>query len=67
MEPFVIGSVWGTLSGENKAFVTSFGTRFGPFTDEPDNVWGVVSTGINFFSPASRPACLPSSTSTEGH
>ena len=24
---------------------------FGPFTDEPDDVWGVVSTGVNFFSP----------------
>jgi outer membrane autotransporter protein len=51
MEPFVIGSVWGHLLGENKATVTSLGTSFGPFTDEPDDVWGVVSTGVNFFSP----------------
>jgi hypothetical protein len=51
MEPFVIGSVWGHLSGENKATVTSLGTTSGPFTDEPDDVWGVGSTGVNFFSP----------------
>jgi autotransporter family porin len=50
MEPFVIGSLWGTLSGDNKATVTSLGTRF-QFTDEPDDVWGVASAGVNFFSP----------------
>jgi autotransporter family porin len=54
MEPFVIGSVWGNLSGENKATVTSLGTTFGPFTDEPDDVWGEVSTGVNFFSPGAN-------------
>jgi autochaperone domain-containing protein len=53
-EPFVIGSVWGHLSGENKATVTLLGTKFGPFTDEPDDVWGVVSTGVNFFSPGTQ-------------
>jgi hypothetical protein len=52
-EPFVIGSVWGNLSGDNKATVTSFGTSF-QFTDEPDDVWGVVSTGVNFFSPGAN-------------
>jgi hypothetical protein len=52
-EPFVIGSVWGNLSGDNKATVTSFGTSF-QFTDEPDDVWGVVSTGVNFFSPGTQ-------------
>jgi hypothetical protein len=41
MEPFVIGSLWGHLSGENSATVTSLGTRFGPFTDAPDDLWGV--------------------------
>jgi len=51
MEPFVIGSVWGHLSGDNKVTVTSLGTKFGPFTDEPDDVWGVASAGVNFFSP----------------
>jgi len=56
MEPFVIGSVWGHLSGENKATVNSLGTTFGPFTDAPDDVWGVVSTGINFFSPSTQSA-----------
>jgi len=50
MEPFVIGSVWGHLSGENQATVTSTGTTF-RFEDEPDDVWGVASAGVNFFSP----------------
>jgi autotransporter family porin len=50
MEPFVIGSLWGNLSGDNKATVTSTGTTF-RFKDEPDDVWGVASAGVNFFSP----------------
>jgi autotransporter family porin len=50
MEPFVIGSVWGHLSGENQATVTSTGTTF-RLEDEPDDVWGVASAGVNFFSP----------------
>ena len=54
MEPFVIGSLWGTLSGENTATLTSLGTTFANFSDEPDDVWGVVSTGVNFFSPGTQ-------------
>ena len=54
MEPFVIGSVWSNLSGENKAALTSVGTRFAPFVDEPDDAWAVVSTGVNFFSPGTQ-------------
>jgi outer membrane autotransporter protein len=50
MEPFVIGSVWGNLSGDNKAHLTSFGTSFA-FTDDLTDAWGVVSTGVNFFAP----------------
>jgi autotransporter family porin len=50
MEPFVIGSVWGHLSGDNKVTVTSLGTTF-RLEDEPDDVWGVASAGVNFFSP----------------
>jgi outer membrane autotransporter protein len=50
MEPFVIGSLWGHLAGENEATVTAFG----PFSDEPDDVWGEVSTGVNFFSPGAN-------------
>ena len=52
MEPFVIGSLWSNLSGENKATLTSLNTTFVDFTDEPDDLWGVVSTGVNFFSPS---------------
>ena len=52
MEPFVIGSLWSNLSGENKATLTSLGTTFVDFTDTPDRLWGVVSTGVNFFSPS---------------
>jgi outer membrane autotransporter protein len=54
MEPFVIGSVWSNLSGENKATLTSLNTTFVDFTDEPDDLWGVVSTGVNFFSPGTQ-------------
>ena len=54
MEPFVIGSVWSNLSGDNQATLTSLGTSFGPFTDEPDDLWGVVSAGVNFFSPGAN-------------
>jgi autotransporter family porin len=54
MEPFVIGSLWSNLSGDDRAFVTSVGTQFGPFTDEPDDLWGVVSAGVNFFSPGAN-------------
>jgi outer membrane autotransporter protein len=52
MEPFVIGSLWSNLSGENKATLTSLGTTFVDFTDTPDRLWGVVPTGVNFFSPS---------------
>ncbi len=52
MEPFVIGSVWSNLSGENKATLTSLDTTFVDFTDTPDRLWGVVSAGVNFFSPS---------------
>jgi outer membrane autotransporter protein len=55
MEPFVVGSVWGNLSGDNKATLTSTGTTF-HFTDDPDDVWGVLSTGVNFFNPSASTA-----------
>jgi outer membrane autotransporter protein len=50
MEPFVIGSVWGNLSGDNKATLNSVGTPF-LFTDDIPDVWGEASLGVNFFSP----------------
>lgn len=53
-EPFVIGSVWSTLSGTNSATLTSLGTTFPTFTDEATDVWGVVSTGVNFFNPGAQ-------------
>jgi autotransporter family porin len=53
-EPFVIGSVWGNWGGNNSATVTSLGTPFGPFTDQGDNGWGVVSAGVNGFSASGR-------------
>jgi outer membrane autotransporter protein len=49
IEPFVVGSLWGNLSGDNKATVTSSGTSFG-FTDRSDDVWGVLSVGLNLFA-----------------
>ncbi len=54
MEPFVIGSLWSNLSGENKATLTSLDTTFVDFTDTPDELWGVASAGVNFFSPGTR-------------
>ena len=53
-EPFVIGSVWSTLSGTNSATLTSLGTTFPTFSDETTDVWGVISTGVNFFNPGAQ-------------
>jgi outer membrane autotransporter protein len=53
MEPFVIGSLWGTLSGDNTATLVSSGKSFS-FTDEPPDSWGQISTGVNFFSPSAN-------------
>lgn len=55
MEPFVIGSLWGNLSGDHHATLTSQGTTF-RFVDEPDDVWGVLSGGVNFFNPGAHTA-----------
>jgi outer membrane autotransporter protein len=38
MEPFVIGSVWSHLSGDNQATLTSNGTRF-TLSDSTEDVW----------------------------
>jgi autotransporter family porin len=54
MEPFVIGSLWGTLSSDNRAMLTSLGTAYPTFTDAPSDAWGVVSTGVNFFNPGAK-------------
>ncbi|BAQ16341.1 autotransporter outer membrane beta-barrel domain-containing protein [Methyloceanibacter caenitepidi] len=54
-EPFVTGSFWGVLSGEHSATLTSRGTDF-VFTDKPDEVWGEVSGGVNFFNPEAQTA-----------
>jgi hypothetical protein len=54
MEPFVIGSLWSTLSGDNRATLTSLGTTFPDYVDEPDDLWGVASAGVNFFNPTAR-------------
>ena len=53
MEPFVIGSLWGTLSGDNSATLVSTGKTFS-FTDEPPDSWGQISTGVNFFNPSAN-------------
>ena len=55
IEPFVIGSLWGTLSGAHNATLTSSGRTF-EFSDEPEDVWGVVSAGVNFFNPGAQTA-----------
>jgi len=55
MEPFVTGSLWGTLSGSHSTTLTSTGRVF-KFTDEPEDLWGVVSGGVNFFNPGAQTA-----------
>jgi len=55
MEPFIVGSLWGTLSGAHNATLTSTGRVF-KFTDEPEDLWGVVSGGLNFFNPGAQTA-----------
>lgn len=53
MEPFIVASLWGTLSGDHSASLTSTGTTF-HFSDEPDDLWGVLSAGVNFFNMDTR-------------
>jgi autotransporter family porin len=53
MEPFVIGSWWSTLSGDNQVTLTSTNTTF-RFEDAPDDAWGVASAGVNFFNPSKQ-------------
>ncbi|MGH6791417.1 MAG: autotransporter domain-containing protein [Methyloceanibacter sp.] len=55
VEPFVIGSLWGNLSGDNQATLVSTGTTF-RFEDDLDDVWGEVSAGVNFFNPSATTA-----------
>ncbi|ODS00418.1 hypothetical protein AUC69_00665 [Methyloceanibacter superfactus] len=55
MEPFVVGSLWSNLSGSHSTTLTSGGTTF-KFTDDPEEVWGVVSAGVNFFNPGAQTA-----------
>ena len=53
MEPFVIGSLWSNLSDDNDATVVSNNTTF-KFTDKPEDVWSVLSAGVNFFNPGAQ-------------
>ncbi len=52
-EPFVIGSVWGNLSDNNQATLTSLGATF-QLADKLQDVWGEVSGGVNVFNPAAN-------------
>jgi len=54
MEPFVVGSLWGTLSGSHSATLTSTNNTTFVFTDDPEDVWGEVSGGVNFFNPGAQ-------------
>lgn len=55
MEPFVVGSLRGNLSGNHTAMVTSRERDF-HLVDERDDVWGEVSAGVNFFNPGAQTA-----------
>jgi outer membrane autotransporter protein len=62
MEPFVIGSLWGNLSDDNKVTLVSSGTTF-RLEDDLDDVWGEVSAGVNFFNPSEAAALRAASAS----
>ncbi len=49
MEPFVTGSLWGNLTGDNSATLVSTGRTF-RFEDRLEDVWGEVSAGVNVFN-----------------
>jgi autotransporter family porin len=42
-----------SLPASSLTTLTSSGTTFS-FEDEPDDVWGVVSGGVNFFNPSAQ-------------
>jgi len=54
----VIGSLWGNLSGDNQATLTSTRTNF-VLKDNLDDVWGEVSAGVNFFNPSANTSVFP--------
>ena len=64
-EPFLIASLWGNLSGEHNVSLTSSGRTF-EFVDEPDDVWGVLSGGVNFFNPGAQTALFAKADVTVG-
>lgn len=64
-EPFLIGSLWSNLSGENNVSVTSSGRTF-QFVDEPEDVWGMLSGGVNFFNPGAQTAVFAKADVTVG-
>jgi hypothetical protein len=55
MEPFIIGSVWGNLSDNNRATLLSTCTAL-HLEDELNDEWGEVSAGLNFFNPSASTA-----------
>ncbi len=55
VEPFVSGSLWGNLSGDNQATLVSTGTTF-RLEDDLDDIWGEVSAGVNFLNPSASTA-----------
>ena len=65
VEPFLIASLWGNLSGEHNVSLTSSGRTF-EFVDEPDDVWGVLSGGVNFFNPGAQTAVFAKADVTVG-
>ena len=50
MEPIVIASAWGNLTGDNRATLSSGGTTFA-LDDDLNDIWGEVSGGVNVFNP----------------
>lgn len=49
MEPFLIASLWGNLTGDNSATLVSSGRSF-QLQDDLQDVWGEISAGVNLFN-----------------
>jgi hypothetical protein len=49
LEPFVIGSLWTELAGDNEAYLLSLGRAF-QFSDKHEETWGEASVGVNLYN-----------------
>ncbi|MGH6737234.1 MAG: autotransporter outer membrane beta-barrel domain-containing protein [Methyloceanibacter sp.] len=55
LEPFLIASLWSDLGDAREATLVSSGETFN-FEDDPEEIWGEVSAGVNLFNPSANTA-----------